>query len=48
MDTSKEGNKEADIENHIREIINNKIICLKADFTLLDSKNVADIIRSSI
>jgi hypothetical protein len=36
--------KEIDFENHIREIINNKIICSKSDFILLDSKNVADII----
>jgi hypothetical protein len=31
-------------ENHIRKIINTKIIGTKKNFTLLDSKNVADII----
>jgi hypothetical protein len=36
--------KEIDFENHIREIISNKIIGSKDNFTLLDSKNVADII----
>jgi hypothetical protein len=44
LNSARGGNKEIDFENHIREIINNKIICSKADFTLLDSKNVADII----
>jgi hypothetical protein len=32
------------IENHIRKIINDNILCGKNDFTLLDSKIVADII----
>jgi hypothetical protein len=37
-------NKEIDFENNIRKIINNKIICSKNYFSLLDCKNVADII----
>jgi hypothetical protein len=37
-------NKEIDFENHIREIIKDKIIYSSNDFTLLDNKNVADII----
>jgi hypothetical protein len=36
--------KEINIENNIRTIINKNIIGEKNDFTLLDSKNVADII----
>ena len=40
METSTENT----VENHIREIISNKIIGIKNHFTLLDSKNVADII----
>ena len=39
-----ESNNEFVFENHIREIIQNSIIGSKDYFTLLDSKNVADII----
>jgi len=39
-----ETNSEIAAENHIREIISNKIIGIKNYFTLLDSKNVSDII----
>jgi len=39
-----EKNTEIAVENHIREIISNKIIGIKNYFTLLDSKNVSDII----
>ncbi|MDR1105990.1 MAG: hypothetical protein LBL44_06510 [Treponema sp.] len=41
---AKEDKKEKDFENHIREIIKNKIICSKNDFMLLDSKDITDII----
>ena len=37
-------NKEIDFENHIRKIIKDKIICKKNDYTLLDSKDVTDLI----
>ena len=37
-------NKEIHFEKHIREIIKNKIISKNKDFTLLESKNIADII----
>ena len=39
-----EAENEIVVENHLREIIQNKIIGSKNYFTLLDSKNVADII----
>ena len=44
MEKEIETNNELAFENHIREIIQNKIIGSKNYFTLLDSKNVADII----
>ena len=41
---TKEDIKEKNIENRIREIIKNSIICSRNDFTLLDNKDVTDII----
>jgi len=37
-------NSEIDFENHIRRNINTQIVGLNSNFTLLESKNVADII----